>query len=96
MRCNSARTQERHFSLFKLASPEVGPCQVLQHLHIWVLVELLQAVLVHLEGTIHEDMVMCHNSRGNLNRRDVLPLLNIDVPYVEPHITEVSSGFTHL
>ena len=37
-----------------------------------------------------------HSGQGNLNCRDVLPLLNIDVSNVEPHITEISSGLAHL
>ena len=96
MRRNSACTQERHFSLSELASPEVGSRQVLKHLHVWMLVELLQAVLVHLGGAnviTHHDMVIY---RGNLNGRNVLPLLNIDVSYIEPHVTEVGSGLAHL
>ena len=48
MRRNSPSSQESHLGLFELASPEVGARKVLQHLDIGVLVELLQAVLVHL------------------------------------------------
>ena len=51
MRRNSPSSQESHLGLFKLASPEVGARKVLQHLDIGVLVELLQAVLVHLRET---------------------------------------------
>ena len=51
MRCDSASTQQCHFSFSELSSPEVGAGQVLQHLHVWVLVKLLQAVLIHLGGT---------------------------------------------
>ena len=49
MRRNSPSSQESHLGLFELASPEVGTRKVLQYLYIGVLVELLQAVLVHLK-----------------------------------------------
>ena len=59
-----------------------------------MLVELLQAVLVHLRGEhVHKDV---EKGKSNLNGRDVLSLLNIDVSYVQPNVTEVSSSFTHL
>ena len=48
------------------------------HLHIGVFVELLEAILVHLNG------------------RDILSLLHVDMPYVQPHVTEICRRFTNL
>uniref|UniRef100_A0AAG5CPI8 Uncharacterized protein n=1 Tax=Anopheles atroparvus TaxID=41427 RepID=A0AAG5CPI8_ANOAO len=49
LRCDAARLQQRHLGLLQLAGAEVRPRQVLHHLDVVVAVELLQAVLVHLD-----------------------------------------------